>query len=125
MVENMTANMWRDMFKTLTMEGSSWLNEEGKVVNIINLKLVAKVWVNFLKLQLMPTKHTTTVSHERLILLYAIFKGLPIDVGKIIEREIREYAKKKQKTATLVFPSLITSICLVSGVKISTNDESI
>ena len=126
MVENTTAKKWSDVLKTLMVEGSSWLNEEGIVVNRIDLKLVAKVWIKILKSQLIPTTHTTTVSHERLILLYAILKGLPIDVGKIIWREIRECAvKKKHKTATLLFPSLITSICLVSEVKLSTKYESI
>lgn len=62
MVENMTAERWSDVLKTLTVEGSLWLNEEGRVVNKIDLKLVAKVWVKFLKSRLMSTTHTTTVS---------------------------------------------------------------
>ncbi|KAH9770116.1 hypothetical protein KPL71_012262 [Citrus sinensis] len=37
------------------------------------------VWVKFLKSRLMPTTHTTTVSQERLVLLYVIVRGLPID----------------------------------------------
>ena len=39
----MTAKRWSDALKTFTVEGSSWLNEEGRVVNRIDLKLVAKV----------------------------------------------------------------------------------
>ena len=113
------------MLKTLTIEGSSWLNEDGRVVNRIDLKPIAKVWVKFLKSRLMHSTHTTTVSHERLILLYVILKGLTIDVGKIIKREIRECAMKKQKTVILLFPSLITNICVVFGVKISAKDEKI
>lgn len=62
MVENMTAERWSDVLKTLTVEGSLWLNEEGRVVNKIDLKLVAKVWVKFLKSRLMYTTHTTTIS---------------------------------------------------------------
>ena len=87
MVEKMTAKKWSNVLKTLTVEGSSWLNEEGRVVNKIDLKQIAKVWVKFLKSWLIPITHTTTVSHEKLILLYVILKGLPIDVGKIIERD--------------------------------------
>ena len=55
LVENMTTKRWSDVLKTLTVEGSSWLNEEGRVVNRIDLKLVAKVWVKFLKSRLMST----------------------------------------------------------------------
>ena len=37
----------------------------------------------------MPTTHTTTISQERLVLLYVLVRGLPIDVGSIIAKEIR------------------------------------
>ena len=94
-------------------------------LNIIYLKPVAKVWVKFLKSRLMSTTHTTTVSHERLILLYVIFKGLPLDVGKHIKKKIRECAMEKHKTAAFLFPSLITSIFLVYGVKILAKDERV
>lgn len=99
------------------------MNEESRVVNKIDLKLIANVWVKFLKFRLIPTTYATTISHERLIVLYAILKGLPIDVGKIINREIRECAIKKQKMTALLFSSLIISICVVSEVKISTKEE--
>ena len=55
----------------------------------------------------MPTTHTTTVSQERLILLYVIVRGLPIDVGNIIEKEIQDCTMKNHKAAALLFPLLI------------------
>ena len=73
----------------------------------------------------MPTTHTTTVSQERLVLLYVIVRGLPIDVGSIIEKEIRDCAVKNHKTAALLFPSLITNICVVSGVRLDAKDEHV
>ena len=73
----------------------------------------------------MPTTHTTTVSQERLVLLYVIVRGLPIGVGSIIEKEIRDCAVKNHKTAALLFPSLITSICVVSGVHLDARDDHI
>ena len=73
----------------------------------------------------MPTTHTTIVSQDRLILLYAIVKGLAIDVGKIIEKEITECTTIKQKYATLLFPSLITGICEASRVKFEASDERV
>lgn len=84
-------------------------------MNIIDLKLVAKVYVKFLKSQLIPTTHITTISHERIILIYVFLKVLPIDVGKIIDKEIIECAMKKHKTIALLFPSLVTSVFMVSG----------
>lgn len=73
----------------------------------------------------MPTIHTTTVSWDRFILFYAIVKSLAIDVGKIIEKEIRECTTMKQKSATLLFPLLITGICEASRVKFEASDEKV
>lgn len=68
------------------------MNEEARVINRIDLKPTVKVWLKFFKFRLMSTTHTTTVSQDRLLLLYAIVKGLKIDAGKVIEREIRDCA---------------------------------
>ena len=92
--DKLTPKTWTTIFTTLTIEGASWVNEEGRVVNMIDLKSIAKVWVKFLKSRFIPTTHTTTVSQERLVLLYVLIRGLPIDVGSIIEKEIRECAAK-------------------------------
>ena len=81
--------------------------------------------MKFLKSRLMPTTHTTTVSQERLVLLYAIVRGLPIDVGSIIEKEIKDCVVKNHKAAALLFSSLITSICVVSGVCLNAKDERV
>ena len=116
---------WGKVFKTLTVSGSEWMNEERRVVSRIDLKPIAKVWVKFLKSRLMSTTHTTTISQDILILFYAIVKGLVIDVGRIIERENRDYAMKKQKFDALLFPSLITGICEVSGMQFEDSDERI
>ena len=88
LLDKLTPQRWNTIFTTLTVEDASWANEEGRVINRIDLKPIAKVWVKFLKSRLMPTTHTTTVSQERLVLLYVIVRGLPIDVGSIIAKEI-------------------------------------
>ena len=83
LLDKLTPQRWNKIF-TLTVNGASWANEEGRVINRIDLTPIAKVWVKFLKSRLMPTTHTITVSQERLVLLYVIVRGLPIDVGSII-----------------------------------------
>lgn len=83
-IGNMTTQKWNKVLKTLTVEGASWANEEGRMINRIDLKPITKVWVKFLKSRLIPTTHTTTVSQDRLVLLYVIVRGLPIDVGAIM-----------------------------------------
>ena len=81
--------------------------------------------MKFLKSKLMPTTHTTTVSQERLVLLYVIVRGLPIDVGSIIEKKNWDCAMKNHIAAALLFLSLITSICVVSGVRLDAKDEHV
>ena len=78
------------------------MNKEGRVVDRIDLKPITKVWIKFLKSRLMLTTHTTTVSQDQIVLLYAIVKGLTIDVGKIIEKKFKT-ATRKKKLAALVF----------------------
>lgn len=48
--ENMTMKKWGEVFRTLTVQGSDCMNKEARVVNRIDLKPIAKVWVKFLKL---------------------------------------------------------------------------
>ena len=62
-------------FKTLTVQGSKWMNKDSRVVNKIKLKPIAKVWVKFLKSRLISIAHMTIISQDRLILLYATVKG--------------------------------------------------
>ncbi|KAK5835779.1 hypothetical protein PVK06_011486 [Gossypium arboreum] len=67
----------------------------------------------------MPISHNSTISMERMLLLYAILTEKSINVGKIILKEIYDCAKKKIGSA--YFLSLITSLCLRARVKTQTN----
>ena len=57
--------------------------------------------------------------------MFVIVRGLPIYVGSIIEKEIRDCAMKNHKAVALLFPSLITSIYVVSGVRLNAKDEHV
>ena len=46
-------------------------------------------------------------------------------MGSIIEKEIRDCTAKNHKITALLFPSLITSICVVSGVHLDARDDHI
>ncbi|KAH9801429.1 hypothetical protein KPL71_001026 [Citrus sinensis] len=76
LLDKLTPQRWNKIFTTLTINGAYWTNEEGHVVNIIDLTPIAKVWVKFLKSKLMPTTHTTTVSQERLVLFICVVSGV-------------------------------------------------
>ena len=126
-IENITVKKWGGgrEFKTLIVQDSAWMNDEERVVNMIELKPIAKVWMIFLKSKLIPTTHTTIVSQDWLILLYALVKGLTKDVRKIIGKEIKRCVIKKQKTTALLFSSLIIGICKASGLKFEVSDKRV
>ncbi|KAH1046748.1 hypothetical protein J1N35_037532, partial [Gossypium stocksii] len=67
----------------------------------------------------MPISHSSTISVERILLLYAIMIERSINTGKIIPKEIYDCARKKIES--VYFPSLITSLSLRAKVKIKAN----
>lgn len=71
----------------------------------------------------MPSTHVQTVPKDRVLLLDSIISGRPIDVGKIISQELGVCATKK--SGSLWFSSLVTSLCVSSGVSIFDNEEQL
>ena len=102
--------------RRLTVDDVGWLvSKNGKhTCRREWLTPEAKIWFFFLRYSLMPTAHTSTISMERMYLIYAMCMKETIDVGKIIFRELRDCANKRVGCA--YFPSLITQLCHAHGV---------
>ena len=79
------------------------------------------MWYHIIRTKLLPTTHIETVNRERLVLLDCILGNKGINVGKLIQHEISSCAFKHK--GCLFFPSLITELCLRTGVEVSSNDE--
>ncbi|KAH1107283.1 hypothetical protein J1N35_011051 [Gossypium stocksii] len=79
------------------------------------LKPVANVCFYFVCYSFMPISHSSTISMEQMLLLYAILTEKSINVRKII------YDCAKRKTGSAYFLSLITSLCLRARVKTQAN----
>ena len=77
-----------------------------------------KVWFYFVNSILTPSKHVSTVRQDRAILLYALVKGWNLNVGKIVERSILDYAENSF-SRNIPYPSLITLPCIKGGVTFS------
>ncbi|KAH1130232.1 hypothetical protein J1N35_001610 [Gossypium stocksii] len=75
---------------------------------------LAKVWLYFIRFSLMPSLHGTTISLERMVLLYSILIGKTIDVGKIILREMQNCTARHSGPA--YFPFMITILCLKAKI---------
>ena len=108
----------------LTVEGTAWIKEKGGSVmkcSRPDLLPLAKVWYHIIRTKLLPTTHIETVSKERLVLLDCILEKKGINVGKLIQQEISACASRQK--GCLFFPSLITELCMRTGVEVSSADE--
>ena len=87
-------------FKEITKELTSGHGEWQRIRTISNtfinrgdLTKVGKVWFYFLNSMFKPLKHFSTVRQDRAILLYALVKSYGVNVGRIIEESILDYAR--------------------------------
>ncbi|GMN19116.1 hypothetical protein TIFTF001_039725 [Ficus carica] len=80
-----------------------------------------KVWFNFINVRLYPTSHVSECSRERALALFAIAKGMRMNVGAIINAAIL-YASNIDNVA-LPFPSLLTALFEKAGI--NTKDNSV
>ncbi|MFQ6665344.1 hypothetical protein Gotur_032111, partial [Gossypium turneri] len=121
MMNNINWDFLQQVLDVVTNPGSQWIIRKNGSHSYRReyLKPVAKVWFSFVRYSFMPISHSSTISMERMLLLYGILTEKSINVGKIILKEIHDCAKKKAGSA--YFPSLITSLCLRARVKTQAN----
>ena len=50
LLDKLTPQRWNKIFTTLTVKGATWANEEGQVINMIDLTPITKVWVKLAEL---------------------------------------------------------------------------
>lgn len=63
----------------------------------------------------------TTITNERILLLFCILEGLNINVGNIMSKEI--VAAVKKPNGNLFFPNLITRPCIKQGVEVEPHED--
>ncbi|KAL4269676.1 hypothetical protein GQ457_HM001300 [Hibiscus cannabinus] len=107
------------LLENLCFQGAEW-DEGNTTVERDRLKPAAKLWMHFLKINLMPTTHTATVNLPRLQLLHSILNSRSINLGQLIVDEA--FAGISWKQSPLLFPRLITALCRQQGVMEDEND---
>ncbi|KAK8663726.1 hypothetical protein V6N13_083533 [Hibiscus sabdariffa] len=101
------------LLENLCFQGVEW-DEANTTVERDRLKPAAKLWMYFLKINLMPTTHTATVNLPRLQLVHSILNSHSINLGQLILDEA--FAGISRKQSPLLFPRLITALCRQKGV---------
>lgn len=64
---------------------------------------------------MLATSHSVTAK-KRALLLYAISKGFSINVGRVINTEMKAMTNPMKKTRAIEFHSLITTLCSIAGL---------
>ena len=64
----------------------------------------------------------STVRQDCAILLYALVKGYGLNVGKIVEQSILDYAENSF-SGNIPHPALITLLCIKRGVTFNETEE--
>ncbi|KAG5620145.1 hypothetical protein H5410_005363 [Solanum commersonii] len=74
----------------------------------------ARVWLKIFMNCLIPGLHFTEVMRDRVCLVYALMKDLPINVGAVIKSAMRKARVHRGRRYT--FGGLITNLCRRAGV---------
>ncbi|KAH1064150.1 hypothetical protein J1N35_029137, partial [Gossypium stocksii] len=116
LMSNIKPEKLQEILEELTVPGSKWsMSKQGiHTCRREYLTPLTNVWFYFIRFSLMPSSHGTTISLERMVLLYSILTGKTIDVGKIILREIWNCATRRLGPA--YFPFTITILFLKAEI---------
>ncbi|KAH0661654.1 hypothetical protein KY284_026585 [Solanum tuberosum] len=56
-----------------------------------NFNQIARVWLKIVCSVLLPLKHLTEVTRDRVVLVYMLMKGMPINVGAILRQNMMKF----------------------------------
>uniref|UniRef100_M1DUH5 Putative plant transposon protein domain-containing protein n=1 Tax=Solanum tuberosum TaxID=4113 RepID=M1DUH5_SOLTU len=61
-----------------------------------HFNLEVRIWLKYVCSTLLSCKHTTNVTRERVVLVYRWMKGLPMNVGAILEQNMLKFRTSKR-----------------------------
>ena len=101
----------------ICMPGAQWVRPRNGDHEILKMttNIIPRAWYFFLASRLLPTEHHTTLTQDRVYLLYAILEGMPMDVGRIVRDNIIHVANG-HTTGHPAHPLVITMLCYHAGV---------
>ncbi|KOM52132.1 hypothetical protein LR48_Vigan09g079100 [Vigna angularis] len=114
---------YADVERTLCMAGGQFQrNKNDSPIHIRRSYLtpLAKYWMTFTHANIQPCSYVSDITTHRAIFLYCVLRGLNINVGQVIANEIKQCAHAVNNKSPLGHPSLITQLCELAGVNIST-----
>ncbi|MFQ6654294.1 hypothetical protein Gotur_025350 [Gossypium turneri] len=113
MMNNINWDFLQQVLDVVTNLGSQWIIRKYGSHSCRGeyLKPVAKVWFYFVRYNFMPISHSSTISMERMLLLYAILIKNLLMLGKLFSKRFMTMLKEDRKC---LFP-IINHFTLVKG----------
>ncbi|KAH0758007.1 hypothetical protein KY290_021500 [Solanum tuberosum] len=120
---------YRDIRHTLCGVDSTARWEQSKdtgrhnTLHFANFNQVAKVWLKIVCIVLLPSKHLTEVTRDRVVLVYMLMKGMPINVGAILRQNMMKF--RNSLRWRFCYGGLITRFLRAEGIEEETVDMTI
>ncbi|KAH0737847.1 hypothetical protein KY290_036552 [Solanum tuberosum] len=92
-------------------------------LHFANFNQVAKVWLKIVCIVLLPSKHLTEVTRDRVVLVYMLMKGMPINVGAILRQNMMKF--RNSLRWRFCYGGLITRFLRAEGIEEETVDMTI
>ncbi|PIN21987.1 hypothetical protein CDL12_05306 [Handroanthus impetiginosus] len=86
------------------------------------LTFAADNWLRFVSAQPLPSFHTSEVTKECAVMIFAILTDVPFDIGRFLHQSILKSAMGSL-TVGLYHPSFITELCARVGLERQPGDE--
>ncbi|KAH0679319.1 hypothetical protein KY284_020404 [Solanum tuberosum] len=76
---------------------------------------VARVWLKIVCSVLLPTKHLTDVTRDRVVLVYMLMKGMPINIGAFLRQNMMKF--RNNLRWRFCYGGLITRFPRIEGIE--------
>ncbi|KAH0649907.1 hypothetical protein KY284_029819 [Solanum tuberosum] len=102
-----------------------WSKDTGRhnILHIANFNQVARVWLKIVCSVLLPAKHLTEVTRDRVVLVYMLMKGMPINVGAILRQNMMKF--RNNLRWRFCYGGLITRFLRAEGIEDEAVDMAI
>ncbi|KAH0761200.1 hypothetical protein KY290_017273 [Solanum tuberosum] len=92
-------------------------------LHFANFNQVARVWLKIACSVLLPAKHLTDVTRDRVVLVYMLMKGMPINVGAILRQNMMKF--RNNLWWRFCYDGLITHFLRAKGIEEETLDMTV
>ncbi|KAH0669773.1 hypothetical protein KY285_023928 [Solanum tuberosum] len=120
---------YRDIRHTLCVVDSTARWERSKdtgrhnTIHFANFNQVARVWLKIVCSVLLPAKHLIEVTRDRVVLVYMLMKGIPINIGAILRQNMMKF--RNNLRWRFCYGGLITRFLRDEGIEQETMDMTV